>query len=55
LGVKTALLLPTVVYGEGEEPIKTTSMTFPWLEQAIVKRGKDLQLERARIRGAEFT
>lgn len=38
--VKIALLLPTVVYGEGEGPIKTTSMTFPWLEQAIVKRGK---------------
>lgn len=39
-GVRTALLSPTVVYGDGEGPVKTTSMTFVWLEEAIIKRGK---------------
>jgi len=40
LGVKTALVVPGLVYGEGDGPIKTKSMTFPWLEEAIIKRGK---------------
>jgi len=40
LDVKTALVIPCVVYGEGEGPIKTKSLTFPWLEEAIIKRGK---------------
>jgi len=40
LGVKTALLVPCVVYGEGEGPIKKDSITFPVLEKAIIARGK---------------
>ncbi|RDW62496.1 hypothetical protein BP5796_10798 [Coleophoma crateriformis] len=40
LGVKTAILVPTMVYGDGEGPVKTKSMTIPWLVDAIVKRGK---------------
>lgn len=39
-GVPKAIISPTMVYGVGEGPIKTTSMTLPWLEAAIIKRGK---------------
>ncbi|RDW81834.1 hypothetical protein BP6252_02946 [Coleophoma cylindrospora] len=40
LGVRTAILVPSMVYGDGEGPVKTKSMTIPWLVDAIVKRGK---------------
>jgi nucleoside-diphosphate-sugar epimerase len=39
-GVKTALLVPVMVYGKGEGPAKTTSMVLKWLEEAISKHGK---------------
>jgi nucleoside-diphosphate-sugar epimerase len=39
-GVRTAIVLPPMVYGTGMGPIKTTSMQLPWLVEAINKRGK---------------
>lgn len=39
-GVKTAVLMPGMAFGEGEGPIKTKSTLLPWLKEAIVKRKK---------------
>ena len=39
-GVRTAHIVPPIVYGDGEGPVKITSISFPWLEEAIVKRVK---------------
>jgi nucleoside-diphosphate-sugar epimerase len=47
-GVRTALVVPPLVYGNGEGPVKTTSMSFPWLEEAILKRGKGFVVREGR-------
>jgi nucleoside-diphosphate-sugar epimerase len=41
-GIRTAIVIPPVVYGTGEGPIKNSSMTLPWLVGAIRKGGKAL-------------
>jgi nucleoside-diphosphate-sugar epimerase len=39
-GVKTAIMVPPVMFGNGEGPLKNTGMTLLWLADAVRKRGK---------------
>lgn len=39
-GVRTAIVIPPGVWGQGKGPIKIVGMGLPWLVEAIAKRGK---------------
>jgi len=48
LGIKTAIMVPGMVYGIGQGPIKTKGWTLPWLQDAIVKHGRGFTVGEGR-------